>query len=109
MASITFAEASKLGLDDVAAGVIENIVTSNQMFKFLPFDEIYGNSRAFVRENTLGDAQSLALGGTITAKNPASYDRFTVSLATLIGDAEIDARLIAQGVGSNAGNDPVIS
>lgn len=105
MASITLAEASKLGLNDLASGVIENIVTVNQMYNFLPFDEVYGNALAYNRESVLGDAQALALGGTITAKAAPSFTQITTALTTLIGDAEIDGRLIAQGVGSNAGND----
>lgn len=107
MASITFAEASKLGLNDLSAGVIESIVTSNQMYNVLPFDEIFGNALAYNRENVLGDAQALALGGTITAKAAASYNQVTTALTTIVGDAEVDARLIAQGVGGNAGNDLV--
>lgn len=107
MASITLAEASKLGLNDLAAGVIENIVTVNQMYQFLPFDEIYGNALAYNRENVLGDAQALALGGTITAKAAPTFTQVTTALTTLVGDAEIDGRLIAQGVGSNAGNDMI--
>lgn len=107
MASITFAEASKLGLNDLSAGVIESIVTSNQMYNVLPFDEIFGNALAYNRENVLGDAQALGLGGTITAKGAASYSQVTTALTTIVGDAEVDARLIAQGVGGNAGNDLV--
>lgn len=107
MASITLAEASKLGLNDLASGVIENIVTVNQMYQFLPFDEIYGNALAYNRENVLGDAQALALGGTITAKAAPTFTQVTTALTTLVGDAEIDGRLIAQGVGSNAGNDMI--
>ena len=107
MASITLIEASKLGLNDQAAGVIESIVTVNQMFALLPFDEIFGNALAYNREKTLGDAQALGLGGTITAKGAAEYTQVTSTLTTLIGDAEIDSRLVAQGVGGNAGNDLV--
>lgn len=107
MASITLAEASKLGLDDLVSGVIENIVTVNDMYSFLPFQDINGNAKAYNRENALGDAQALAIGGTITAKAAASYTQVTTPLTTIIGDAEVNGLLQAQRVGANGGNDLV--
>lgn len=107
MASITLVEASKLGLNDLATGVIENIVTVNEMFQFLPFSPVDGNAKAYNRENVLGDAQALAIGGTITAKAAASYTQVVTPLTTLIGDAEVNGLLQAQNIGGNAGNDLV--
>ncbi len=101
MASITFAEASKLSLDDLVAGVIENIVTVNPIYNLLPFQDIDGNAKAYNREKTLGDVEELAIGGTIAAKNPASYKRKTASLTTLIGDAEVNGLIQAQRVGGD--------
>lgn len=107
MASITLAESSKLGLDDLVSGVIENIVTVNPIFQVLPFQDIDGNAKAYNRENALGDAEALAIGGTITAKAAASYTLVTTPLTTLIGDAEVNGLLQAQRVGANGGNDLV--
>lgn len=107
MATITLAEASKLGLDDVQAGVIENIVTVNALYQVLPFDMIDGNALAYTRESVLGDAEVLGIGGTITAKAQAEYTRMTATLTTILGDAEVDGRIRAQGIGGNAGNDVV--
>ena len=40
MASVTLVESAKLALDDLVAGIIENIITVNHMFEMLPFDGI---------------------------------------------------------------------
>lgn len=101
MASVTLAEASKLTTDLVVQGVIENIVTVNPIYQMLPFDEIDGNSLRYNREKTLGDAQQLAIGGTITAKNAATYKKKNADLTTMIGDAEVNGLIQAQKVGGD--------
>ena len=69
MASVTLAESAKLTQNDLAVGVIETVITVNQMFETLPFDGIQGNAIAYNRENALGDIQVAGVGDTITAKN----------------------------------------
>lgn len=96
---ITLAEAQKLSQDDLIGGVIENIVTVNPMFNLLPFDTVLGNAKTYNRELTLGDAQFLGRGDTITAKSADSFTKITTSLTTLAGDAEINGLDQAQGVG----------
>ena len=83
MASVTLAEASKLGLNDLQAGVVENIITVNAMYQVLPFDLIYGNALAYNRENVLGDVQVLGVDGTITAKAAATYTAKTAGLTII--------------------------
>lgn len=107
MASLTLAEAQKLGLDDLASGVIENIVTVNPIYNVLPFDQINGNALTYNRENVLGDVQLADIDGTITAKAPATYTKVTSTLTTIVGDAEVAGLIVAQNIGANAGNDPV--
>lgn len=107
MASVTLAEASKLGLNDLQSGVVENIVTASAFYQVLPFEEIYGNALAYNRENALGDVQVLGVDGTITAKAAATYTAKTAGLTTIIGDAEVNGLVVAQGIGGNAGNDVV--
>jgi hypothetical protein len=70
MASVTLAESAKLALNELVAGVIENVITVNQMFEILPFDGIEGNALAYNRENALGDVQALGIDGTVTATAP---------------------------------------
>jgi HK97 family phage major capsid protein len=95
MGTVTLAESAKLTQDMLLAGVIENVVTTNPIYQYLPFMEIEGNALAYNRENALGDVQYLAVGGTITAKNPATFTKVTSSLTTLVGDAEVNGLIQA--------------
>lgn len=103
MASVTLAESAKLALDELVAGVIENIVTVNQMFQVLPFDAIEGNSLAYNRENVLGDVQMAGIDTAITAKNAATFTKTNSNLTTIIGDAEVNG--LIQATRSSNGND----
>lgn len=105
MASITLAEQAKLGLDQLVPGVIEELVTSDQMFALLPFTEIFGNSYKYNREATLADAQIVGYGDEITARTGGTVTSHFASLVTFAGDIELDNGAGAQGVGGNAGND----
>lgn len=95
MSTVTLAESAKLTQDDLVAGVIENVITVNQMYEMVPFRGITGNSIAYNRENVLGDVQYLAVGGTITAKNPATFTKVNSNLTTIIGDAEVNGLIQA--------------
>jgi hypothetical protein len=103
MASVTLVESAKLAQDELAAGVIENIITVNELFELLPFDGIDGNSLAYNRENVLGDVQMAGVGATITAKNPATFTKVNSGLTTIIGDAEVNG--LIQATRSGDGND----
>lgn len=95
MPTVTLAESAKLTQDQLVAGLIESIVEVNPLYEMLPFTEIEGNALAYNRENVLGDVQFLGVGGTITAKNPASFTKVTSELTTLIGDAEVNGLIQA--------------
>ena len=95
MSTVTLAESAKLTQDDLVAGVIENVITVNQMYDMLPFRGITGNSLAYNRENVLGDVQFLAVGGTVTAKAPATFTKVTSTHTTIIGDAEVNGLIQA--------------
>ena len=82
MATVTLVEASKLTQDMLLAGVIEQIIEVNPMFELFPFMEIEGNALSYNREATLGDVQFLGVGGTITAKNPATFTKKSASLTS---------------------------
>lgn len=117
MASVTLAESAKLAQDDLVAGVIENIITVNQMYAILPFDGIEGNALAYNRENALGGAGVFGVGDTIddsTDKNPitgetaaakaaATFSQVTSGLTTILGDAEVNG--LVQATRSGHGND----
>lgn len=95
MASVTLAESAKLSQNELHAGIIATIVDVNPMFELIPFQDIEGNALAYNRENAMGDVQYLGVGGTITAKNPATFTQVTSSLTTLIGDAEVNGLIQA--------------
>lgn len=95
MPTVTLAEAAKLTQDQLVAGLIETIVEVNPLYEMMPFTEIEGNALAYNRENALGDTQFLAVGGTITAKNAATFTKVTSELTTLIGDAEVNGLIQA--------------
>lgn len=95
MSSVTLAESAKLCQDELLAGVIENVVTVNPFFEVLPFRQVEGNALAYNRENALGDVEMLAVGGTITAKAPATFTPITQPFTTIIGDAEVNGLIQA--------------
>lgn len=103
MSSVTLAESAKLAQDELVAGVIENVITVNELYELLPFDGIDGNALAYNRENALGDVQMAGVGSTITAKNPATFTQVTSTLTTIIGDAEVNG--LIQATRSGDGND----
>lgn len=103
MASVTLAESAKLAQDDLVAGIIENVITVNQMFQVLPFDGITGNALAYNRENALGDVDVEGVGDTIGSKAAATFTQVTSSLTTIVGDAEVNG--LVQATRSSDGND----
>jgi hypothetical protein len=95
MASLSLVEAAKIQQNPLIAGVIESIVTVNQMYQFLPFDAIVGNALLYNRENAIGGVAPIGIGGganTIPAgaKTPATFTPVTTPLKALIGDAMVD-------------------
>lgn len=95
MASLTLVEAAKIQQNPLIQGVIESIVTVNQMYNFLPFDEIVGNALLYTRENAIGGVAPIGIGGGSNAipagaKTPATFTPVTTPLKALIGDALVD-------------------
>lgn len=117
MASVTLAESAKLAQDELVAGVIENIITVNQMFAVLPFDGIEGNSLKYNRENALGGVGIAGVGTVFddaTDRNPipgetagqkaaATFTEVFSGLTTISGDAEVNG--LIQATRSGDGND----
>jgi hypothetical protein len=108
MASVTLVESAKLSQDEMVAGVIEEIITVNQMYSVLPFDDIEGNSLKYQRENVLGGVGVTGVGTTIggadlnpipgeTAdpKQPATFTEVFSGLTTILGDAEVNGMIQA--------------
>lgn len=96
MATQTLAEAAKLINNQIVRGVAEDIITLNPVFSSMPFTPYTGQAIVANRENALGDVQSLAVGGTITAKAAATFTQFTFKAETIIGDAEMNGLVQVQ-------------
>lgn len=108
MATILLSEASKLGYDDLSSGIAESVITADGFLPILPFNLMQGNAYAFNREGVPGNVASLAIGGSTSGvKTQVTFDHQTVSLVSIIGDAEVNDLIAAQGVGTGAGADPV--
>jgi len=106
MASVTLAESAKLAQDELAAGLIESVITVNQFFEILPFDSFDGNSLQYNRENALAAAAPAGVGTNLRQakyKDPATFTSVNVGLTKIIGDAEIDN--LIQATRSGDGND----
>ena len=90
MATITLPEFVKLTRDQLIAGVVEDIYTTNPIYNFIPWVGFAGSGVSVNRENALGDAQFLGIGDEITAKNPGSREQVLFRPTTIVGDAEIN-------------------
>lgn len=95
MASLTLVEAAKLQQNPLISGVIESIVTVNQMYQYLPFDQIIGNALLYNREDAIGGVAPIGIGGgsnaiPSAAKTPATFTPITTPLKAIIGDALVD-------------------
>lgn len=100
MATQTLAEAAKLIRNEIVSGVVEDIITTNPIWNVLPWTGYEGQALLVNRENALGDAQHLAVGGTITAKAAATFTQLPFSAVTTIGDAEMNGLVQAQSMGA---------
>jgi hypothetical protein len=96
MATQTLAEAQKLINNEIVAGVAEDIYTTNPIYNVMPWTGYEGQALLVNRENALGDAQHLAVGGTITAKAAATFTQVPFTAVTTIGDAELNGLVAAQ-------------
>jgi len=96
MATQTLAQAAKLINNEIVQGVAEDIITTNPVWNVIPWTGYEGQALLVNRENALGDAQHLAVGGTITAKAAATFTQVPFSATTTIGDAEMNGLVQAQ-------------
>lgn len=100
MATQTLAEAAKLINNEIVQGVAEDIITTNPVWSAMPWTGYEGQALLVNRENALGDAQHLAVGGTITAKAQSTFTQVPFTAVTTIGDAEMNGLVQAQSVGA---------
>ena len=103
MATQTLAEAKKLINNQIVAGIVTDIITTNPVWAAIPWTGYEGQAILVNRENALGNTEHLAVGGTIAAKTAATFTQSTFTATTTIGDAELNGLVAAQS--SSAGVD----
>lgn len=128
MAVLSEIQAEVLTQDELVAGIIETVITVNQMFGVLPFDAIDGSALDLSDEDQVGAAgmtsvtgatASTAAGTNITAnalptgfdsdgltqgadfKAPATFNQRTFRLKTILGEAEVNGLIQATYSGEN--------
>jgi len=83
------AEAEKLSLDDLRAGIVEEIVTTDELYSIMPFRPVGGKAYLYNREATLSEADFVDVGDTIT-EGAATFNPITQKLKRLVGDVDVD-------------------
>jgi hypothetical protein len=82
-------EAEKLSNDMLRQGILENVITSDEVFALLPFLPINGKAYVYNRENSLGSASFTDTDDTIT-ESAATFTKITTTLKRCIGDVDVD-------------------
>lgn len=82
-------EAEKLSQNQVVQGLIEEIITVNEMFALLPFAKVSGKAYVYHRENTLPTVSYLDANDTVT-EDSATFTEIVTKLRILIGDVDVD-------------------
>lgn len=82
-------EAEKLSQNDVVVGIIEEIITINEMFGVLPFAQVNGKAYLYKRENTLATASYLDPYDTVP-EEASTFTEVITKLRILAGDVDVD-------------------
>lgn len=91
MATLPLVELLKGTSDPIAAGVIEHIITVDQLIANLPMVSIGArDSFTYRREKALPGVSKPASGGTITADNALEYTRAVSYVRRMVVDQDID-------------------
>jgi hypothetical protein len=96
-------EAEKLSNNHLVAGVIEEILDTDEMFALLPFVQVNGKAYVYDRENALPGADFLDPNDPIN-ESAATFTEVTAKLKILAGDVDVD-KFLAQTMGDT--NDQV--
>ena len=87
--ALTLVQAAQQATDMLLRGVIETVLDESPVLRFLPFENVQGNSLKYTQEVTPGTAQFYAIGDTWT-EGTATTQQKTANLAILGGDADVD-------------------
>jgi hypothetical protein len=96
---VSLAEAAKLSNNLLVEGVIEDIITTDEFYKLLPFVMFDQLSYTFTREKRIAKVAFAAPGENLNQakfQDGAQFENVNVALAGLIGDIIIDAHILGQ-------------
>jgi len=96
MASLLLSEAAKLSNDEVVEGIVEDIITENMWFQYLPFVQINGLSHVFKREATLGAVDFAGIGQDLSGdeyRSGATFETVNVGIQAIIAEIIIDSQI----------------
>lgn len=83
------AEAEKLSQNAVVQGLIEEIITVNEMFGLLPFTQVNGKAFLYKRENALPTVAFLDPNEEVP-ESAATFTEVVTKLRILAGDVDVD-------------------
>lgn len=83
------AEAEKLSQNQVVQGIVEEIITVNEMFGLLPFVSVSGKAYLYKRENALPTVDFLDPNDTVN-EDAGTFTEVVTKLRILIGDVDVD-------------------
>lgn len=93
---ITLAEAAKLSNNKLVQGVIEDVVSNNAWYQYLPFVMFEGLAYTFSREKELAKVAFAAPGANLNQtkyQKGATFQNVNVNLASIIGDIIINGHI----------------
>lgn len=96
MASLLLSEAAKLSNDEVVEGIVEDIITEDMWFQYLPFVQINGLSHVFKREQSLGATDWAGIGQDLSGdeyRAGATFETVNVGIQAIIAEIIIDSQI----------------
>lgn len=94
-------EALKLAQNPMLAGIIKDIVTTDELAALMPFEPVDGTSIKFAREGTLPTTVFIPESGVTTEESSGLDDVVEVQFRRLVGN--VDSDLLAEEVGVAGG------
>lgn len=93
---VTLSEAARLSNNLLVEGIVADIVTVDEWFRYLPFVTFEGLSYTFSREKTLASADFATTGTNLSQSkytSGATFANVNVNLAAIIADIIIDGQI----------------
>ena len=83
------AEAEKMSNNQLVAGLVEEIITVNEMFGLLPFAQVNGKAYVYHRENVMPTVTFLDPNDAVT-EDAGTFTEVVSKLRILAGDVDVD-------------------